>query len=144
MPGVWVLWQCKFSPECKGEPTTKCNGELDSMCETHRREALMSKKHRPVQALPRPLPRPDEETATQAENTTAASPSGVIADSTVDYPGHLCKHPSQCIEERTVKKNGGLHWLCERHRKLQNAEQRQRYQRQFIFQLSNASRKSTA
>lgn len=38
-----------------------------------------------------------------------------------------CRHPSRCNERRSVKRNGELHWLCERHRRLQNAEQRERY-----------------
>lgn len=39
----------------------------------------------------------------------------------------LCKHPSRCNRIRSVKRNGELHWLCESHRHLQNAEQRERY-----------------
>ncbi|ETM52279.1 hypothetical protein F442_04216 [Phytophthora nicotianae P10297] len=99
------------------------------MCETHLRQAPKKKKNRRALKLASPLPQHTLAALVQGISLTAPS-----SRETTDLK--LCKHPSKCSEERTVKKNGELHWLCERHRQLKNAEQRQRYDRQKRFASS--------
>lgn len=101
------------------------------MCEAHRRQASMAQKNRRAQKRLTLIAKdvcsePDRETSTQEDRN-----EDVAGDAcSLQLQGAMCKHPSHCTNERSIKKNGGRHWLCEQHRQLQNAEQRQRYQRQ--------------
>ncbi|EQC40202.1 hypothetical protein SDRG_02850 [Saprolegnia diclina VS20] len=117
-------WQCQYTYKpCFERRATKRNGELHSLCETHRNKA---------NALQRAYAKKDRD-ATESESGESSSP-------TPPEPQHQCQYTYKpCFQPRATKRNGELHSLCEFHRTKANALQQAYAQKKRLKRLSEAS-----